>query len=99
MKTVRIGALDYQVVEVERLQADDRSALIGLINTHELVIQVETRLDPQMKLTTVWHETLHGLLCQAGIDEHDEKTLEVLSYGIVQVLRDNPQLAPADKQE
>ncbi len=92
-KTVRVGAFDYRVVEVERLQNDDRSPLLGKVDVRDLTIAIDAEADDQVKQTTLWHEMMHAILVQAGLDEHDEKVLEVLCYGIVGILRDNPQLA------
>ncbi len=42
---------------------------------------------------TLWHEILHGILNGAAqTEEHNEAHIDALAHGIIQVLRDNPQL-------
>jgi hypothetical protein len=38
------------------------------------------------------HEVLHGIFTNADVQNQDEHLIAVLSYGLVQVLRDNPAL-------
>lgn len=97
---VQIGPISYQIKHVEDLHTteEDGKKYIGL-NGHILynsaTIKVEENLTEDMKIAVVWHEVLHGLLEQAGIDEHPEKVIVVLGYGLVRLLRDNPELIKA----
>lgn len=91
---IKIGGLDYELIEEYNLCAEDGTKrLNGHIIYDKCQIKVDQNLNQQVKAVTVWHEVLHGILTQAGVEEHDEKLIEILSYGIVQVLRDNPELS------
>jgi len=91
---LRVGAIEYRVALVTRLQKGGE-VLNGRI-THNLCrIEIDADLASQTKAVTIWHEILHSLMTQAGMDEQDEQLIETLSYGIVGVLRDNPELHDA----
>jgi hypothetical protein len=88
---VKIGAVDYQVVEVENL-VDGVTVLNGHILYNESVIKLEQNMSVQQKDVTLWHEIIHGILTHAGFSNHNEKMVEALGYGVLMVLRDNPGL-------
>ena len=88
---ITIGPLSYAVVEVEEL-ASASGELYGDINYERCRIRIRAESDPQIKHVTLWHEVLHGILRNAAIEDHDEQQIDALAHGIIQVLRDNPQL-------
>lgn len=90
--SVRIGAIDYDVVLVDGLEGDDHVALNGHIVYNANQIRVEADMTMTSTFATIWHEVLHGLLEQAGIEAHDERSIIALGYGITAVLRDNPMM-------
>ena len=94
MEKVKIGGIDYKITEHVNLCDEVGSKRL---NGHILFDACEVRLDasiePQMKNVVLWHEILHGLLTHAGVENQSETFLDVLSYGIDQVLRDNPALS------
>jgi hypothetical protein len=85
--SVKIGTIDYAIRENPRYKAEN---LIGQIMYYESAIEIQTDLAPGMVQIGLWHEMLHGLLLQGGFREHDERLLDVLAYGIVRLLQDNP---------
>lgn len=92
---VRIGPIDFTVVEIERLRDDAGSkSLDGNISYARSEIRLGAELEWQAKRQTLWHEIIHGLMTQGHIEtgEAEEQMVDVLAYGIVQVLRDNPEL-------
>jgi hypothetical protein len=89
-KTVQIGPIRYQVALVDEL-AGPTGNLYGDISYPRCRIRIDATDDAQVQAVTLWHEVLHG----AGVEEHDELTIRILSHGIVQVLRDNPELTAA----
>jgi hypothetical protein len=91
-ETVRIGPIDYKIEEVVRLTTADNTRLCGEIDYHNSVINLDTEQSPQSKRVTLWHEILHGILNNAGKSDHNEELIEIISLGIVGVLRDNPSL-------
>jgi hypothetical protein len=95
MNTVKIGPMVYAVSIVERLQSDDGRKLDGHIVYSALSVKVDAALAPQMQRQVLWHEILHGILSQSGlpdIGDKEEDLIDVLAYGIVGVLADNPEL-------
>jgi hypothetical protein len=99
-----IGPISYRVVHIEEL-ASDTGRLHGDIDFSKCRIRLDAGDDPQRQHQTLWHEALHGILWGAGHrDDHNEAQIEALAHGIIQVLRDNPQLhsvpaGPAASQE
>lgn len=85
--TIRIGAIDYKIVMIDNLR-DDGDYLNGHIVYDDAVIKLNSDMEKQREFVALWHETIHGILEQAGID-HNEQTAISLGFGIVQVLRDN----------
>ena len=96
---LKIGPVTYRVVEMADTHmigtSSDGSgravALSGAIAYHDLTISVAQSNAPEMKLVTLWHEAIHGILKAAGQD-HSENVVEALSFGLVALIRDNPEL-------
>lgn len=89
--TIRIGPIDFSVRAIERLVNDNGSEkLDGHIKYATSEILVEANTEAQAQRQVIWHEIIHGILTQAGYSEHDEKMIDIISYGVMQVLRDNP---------
>ncbi len=88
---IRIGGIDYTVVERKDLRDGD-TGLNGHILYNDCEIRVESEMTLHKKWVTIWHEALHGLLEHSGMDEHEEKIVIALGYGVTQALRDNPWL-------
>lgn len=90
--SVTLAGIKYDIVEVEKLIDDDGiTKLDGNINYAITQIQIEKNLSDQLKIVTLWHEVIHGLLRQAEI-EHEEKIVSVLGYGICGFIQDNPEM-------
>ena len=95
-----IGGMAYQIVEIERLIADDgRRKLTGNIRYDECEIRIEAGMEAQATRQIIWHEILHGILTQAGHQEAmKESAVDALAYGIVDVLKQNPWLRAKNEQ-
>lgn len=85
---IKIGGVVYGVEEVIGLHHDDEK-LSGSIRYNECVIRVEAADNIQAKWQTVWHEALHAIFHQAGREVEDHTLLDLLAYGVMQVLFDN----------
>lgn len=73
-KTMHILGTDYTVAEVENLCGANGNAYYGRIVHTTPLIQIESTLADSVKLQSLLHESLHGLLHQAGhIDIEDEE--------------------------
>jgi hypothetical protein len=92
-KEIRIGPIVFKVVLVWRLTAEDNTKKIdGHIVYSSSEIKIEAGLEEQRKRQVIWHEIIHGILTQAGIYDQDEKAVDVLAHGVMDVLHDNPWL-------
>ena len=93
MRTVKIGPLTYTVTEDYPLIASDGEMLYGEIAYEACTIRISSRAAEGLKPVILWHEILHGILSQAGLEmPNEEAVAEALSHGIVQVLQDRPEL-------
>lgn len=91
-KTVKIGAIVYEIVDVENL-SDHGEKLDGHITYDDSCIRLEKGMETQARRATLWHEILHAILIQAGYSKHAEGQVEALSFGIMEVLENNSWLA------
>lgn len=90
-ESVRIGGVEYEVIDNVSGLNDGQNVLAGEINYNDSVIRLnEVVAGHQMKCITLWHEILHGIRDHAGIEIADEETVvELFARGIYQVLQDN----------
>lgn len=90
-KSVRIGGVEYEVIDNVSGLNDGQNVLAGEINYNDSVIRLnEVVAGHQMKCIALWHEILHGIRNHAGIEIEDEETVvELFARGIYQVLQDN----------
>lgn len=94
MKTIRIGLLDYEIRHTNGLSGANEEGKYtryhGRVYYDDQVIEVEEQASAARQWATLWHETIHVLLEQAGIEEAHEQIVTVLGYGIPAVLQANP---------
>ena len=90
-RSVRIGGVEYEVIDNVSGLNDGQNVLAGEISYNDSVIRLnEAVAGHQMKCITLWHEILHGIRNHAGIEIADEETVvELFARGIYQVLQDN----------
>lgn len=93
---IQIGPIAYQIVDVDELYGPD-GRRCGECDAGKARIRIDTEIDPQVREVTIWHEVFHAILFGAGIpcDQHDERQIDALAYGLVQVMHDNPTIVPA----
>lgn len=90
MQQVRIGCINYKVVDVEGLQDEDGESIYGQVAYDACEIRLLAGLDPQARTATLWHEIVHAILVNAGfVGDHDEQMVSAISHGICAVLSDN----------
>jgi hypothetical protein len=89
--TVKLGPHTYSVLEVDNLRSDEGAKLDGQIEYHKLKIEIDSDTVSTYKRYVLWHELIHGMLANAGIDGemHDETTIDIIASGVMQVLQDN----------
>ena len=88
---MRIGPIDYAVVADPKLSSQGKA---GEFRPDTGVIVTAEDLTPADLFGTVWHEVVHGVLYHLGlgVDALPDTTVDGLAWGIVQVLRDNPDM-------
>ena len=104
IEKLQIGPVTYAVVVVpdlrsafndegEPIEGDEENGklLNGQIIYHRMTIELNANLPVAFQPIVLLHEAIHGVLSHAGI-EHDEGTVQALGYGLVDLLRDNPDL-------
>jgi len=91
INSIKIGAITYEVIVVERLLGDNDKKLDGQITYSIPKIELDSNLSPVMRRQVLWHEIIHGILTQAGRQsEVSEGAVDALAYGIFGVVKDNP---------
>lgn len=94
--TVKIGGICYQVEEVKGLK-NETNELNGEIDYNECKIRLSAGQLPQFRRVAIWHEVLHGIAFQAGLGLEEHQIIAI-SYGVAQVIADNPALTMLQAQ-
>lgn len=98
-KRIKIGCVNYKVRPMDDLHKVNEGGVKLWLHGHILLADSEIRIatdqSDDIKLVTAWHEILHGILHNAGQANQPEGFIEAISFGIVQVIRDNPKLVKA----
>lgn len=93
--SVKIGAMTYKVELVPDLhigEGDERKDLHGQIWQDKQQIDVNADQTEVMQAASVLHESMHGILNHAGHEDHSEQMIIALGFGLVDFIRDNPEL-------
>ena len=92
-ETIKIGCITYTVALIKKKQLGD---YWGRLDKIKQVVEILHSLAPQRKAETLFHEVLHGAYELAGLNHieepSEEQVVNGLSYQLVQILRDNPNL-------
>lgn len=88
---ILIGPVAYNVLFIPEFSESGRC---GDIDVMKARIRINADMAQTVQTVTLWHEVLHGILANAGYKDHNEEQIDALAYGILQVLRDNPDLIP-----
>jgi hypothetical protein len=88
--TIQIGTLVYMVDAVKGLH-DDGGDLYGEADYQNCIIRIDDKFtDCQRTSAILWHETIHAILDQVGMNEEvDEKAVIVLGLGIADIIKHN----------
>lgn len=93
---IKIGPITYTIRFVNDLRDGDQK-LNGWIRYNSAEVLLDGELSGQKALSTIWHEAIHGILEQRGHNELnsslDDGLITALTYGSIQLIRDNPWLA------
>lgn len=91
-ETVRVGGIDYAVVETKGLN-NGAQMLYGRIDYQKSIIELNPEVQAhQMKCVTLWHEIIHGIIEHSCInikESTEEVIIDMIAKGVYQVLQDN----------
>ena len=92
-KLVKVACFDIKVVEWEQHRAN-AARRWGEFSAGEMEIRIDTSTDKYQLLNTFLHEVNHAIYWAYGIHDKDEeeRIVEIMSTGIMQVYRDNPEV-------
>lgn len=86
---MKIGPMNFKVfMDNPETMAEEYN---GMVRYNDQIIVLKDRLHPELTRQVLWHEIIHVILTQAKI-EHDEKLVDVLAYGVFQVLQENGEM-------
>ena len=90
-KEIRIGGVEYEIIDNVPSLNNGVDLLYGRINFRENTISIsDIAQGHQTKCLTLWHEILHGIRDHAGLHiDNEEAIVEMFARGIYQVLQDN----------
>ena len=93
IKKLKIGPITYKVKYKKDVIVNNVSSYAAI--AHSLAkIEVCKDLDDQQIIASLIHESLHGILYNAGIcqSDHNEQIIETIACGILALLQDNTDL-------
>jgi hypothetical protein len=89
MKKLRLGPIRYDVEHVVNLKDGD-TELMGCILYQEGKIYLRKNMGKQMSKAVFLHEIVHGILNQAGTQEHSEQVIDAIAFGLLDLSRNKP---------
>ena len=93
-ESIRVGAFEYAVVTISELESLQQNN-IGYLNTNDFTIGIAEHIADPRRAEVVLHETFHAIFRGFGFEldhELEEKLVTLLGQGMLQVMRDNPQM-------
>jgi hypothetical protein len=91
LKELKVGPIVFAISMEEAPKDEFDDGLYGQVNFGKSILRLDKDLDPRFLRTTLWHEIVHVIFEQTGIDQ-DESMVNRIAYALAQVLDDNPQL-------
>lgn len=94
MDNVKIGVLNYEIVQGTALSNTKEEWQLGEISYGESRIYLDDNLSPQVRKQTLMHEIVHGMLNEIGheAEREDEGLVNGLANQILMLLQSNPEL-------
>jgi len=89
VKSVRIGHIDYKIVEMEKLAANEN---YGLYLAVDQEIHLCKNMTPPRRAEVLLHEIFHGIADHQNLELKDDEERVVRSFalGLSAVIRQNP---------
>ena len=94
INNVLIDAINYRVEETDEPILIDRKECGGGVFYNESLIKIGNFVKGDAKTKVLMHEIVHAILFERGMIEasDDEQLVEELAKGIINVIRNNPNL-------
>ena len=80
--SVKIGGVVYAVEETTETLCVKNRECVGTIDYENAVIRINNKRGTQRQAQTFWHEVVHGIFFDRGIDLGDEEESIVEALGI-----------------
>ena len=96
IKTIRIGGMDFEVRVNPELSISENAC--GKISVNLSRIEIEPSMSQQRQAQTMLHEIVHGIIRTSRLgdvlqnSDDEERFIDGLAFGMLQVIRDNPDL-------
>lgn len=98
--TLKIGPLRYAILRVHKLMdAAGEKRLAGHIDYARCQVSVDADLDPQTERHALIHEGVHGWLDHMGWHDVDEAQVDAITFAVMGLIDDNPELFGAEEAE
>jgi hypothetical protein len=91
MDSIKIGAFLFSVQSFPNLKDDEDKRVDGYLDHSKSEILLDAELGSQAHLSTLLHEVVHEIAIQSGQDLN-EGQVDAMAFGVIQVLKDNPEL-------
>ena len=90
---VKIGPFRYNITDIHGEVTDGRF-VHGEATYHKTLIKVDANSSKQGAMQTLMHEIIHTIRYQSAIQptENEEYVCDALSFGLIQLIKDNPEL-------
>lgn len=91
---VRIGYMDYDVIQTENNLCLDGRECLGIIHYEDAKIELNINRNIQKQHQAFLHEVVHGIVRDRGIEwgENNELYTDEIAKGIYCLIRDNPEI-------
>lgn len=86
-KSIRIGSIDYDIESKAGVSASD--AVYGFISYGGAEINVDSSLPRSKANEVLAHELTHGILYEAGYEDHTEEQTNRIGKVLAMLFRDN----------
>jgi hypothetical protein len=96
--TVWFRHLPFNIEEIsstsmrDLMPPDKEGFYLGFFDIVQANIFLMEEVDEAVKGTVLLHELIHGLLEVSGVQEHDEATIDAISFGLIDLLVTNKNL-------
>lgn len=93
-KNVLVDAIKYTIEETDDVLVEGNQVCVGLITYADAKIQLDKRIGEGCKPQVLMHELIHAITAaRMPIDfEQDETYVDALASGVVNLIRQNPEL-------